>query len=87
MAFVDFGMLLVDVAYIVVGVLVGLILLVFTAAYVPVLIDRLTPNINEEREIVRGNRAVAEYFGRLMQGIIIGISIIIGAAILASLRP
>ncbi len=87
MAFLDIGLLFVDLAYVIIGVLIGLVLLVLTAAYVPMLIDRLTPNINEEREIVRGNRAVAEYFGRIVQGVIIGISIIIGAAILASLKP
>jgi len=42
----------------------------------------MTPNIDEEKEIARGNVAVAEYFGRVVAASIIGISIVIAAAIL-----
>jgi hypothetical protein len=46
------------------------------------LIDRLTPNIDEQKEIVRGNSAVAEYFGRVAGATIIGMSLVIAAAVL-----
>ena len=48
----------------------------------PRLIDRMTPNIDEEKEIARGNVAVAEYFGRVVAASIIGISIVVAAAVL-----
>jgi hypothetical protein len=46
------------------------------------LIDRLTPNIDEQKEIVRGNSAVAEYFGRVAGATIIGLSLVVAAAVL-----
>jgi len=46
---------------------------------------RLTPNIDEEKEIARGNRAVARYFGRLTAAAIVGISIVIAAAIIGGI--
>ena len=46
------------------------------------LIDRFTPNIDEQKEIVRGNSAVAEYYGRLVSAAILGVSIVMAAAVL-----
>jgi uncharacterized membrane protein YjfL (UPF0719 family) len=43
-----------------VGGLVGMALVLAASFLVPRLIDRLTPNIDEQREIARGNSAVAE---------------------------
>jgi hypothetical protein len=37
--------------------------------------------MNEDKEIANGNQAVAEYFGRIVAATIIGISIVIAAAI------
>jgi hypothetical protein len=45
----------------------------------------LTPNIDEEKEIARGNTAVAEYYGRVVGACILGLSIVIGAAVLGGL--
>jgi hypothetical protein len=39
--------------------------------------------VDEEREIAQGNVALAQYFGRVVSSVIIGMSIIIAAAILA----
>ena len=61
---------------------VGVILILGATLVIPKLLDRLTPAIDEEKEIARGNRAVAEYFGRLAAAAIIGVSIIIAAAII-----
>ena len=64
------------------GGIVGLGLVVIAAALLPRLIERFTPNIDEEKEIARGNVAVGEYFGRVVGASILGASIIIAAAVL-----
>lgn len=68
-----------------VGGLVGMALVLLASAIVPKLMDRLTPNIDEEKEIARGNAAVAEYYGRIVGACILGMSIVIGAAVLGGL--
>lgn len=65
-----------------IGGLVGMILVFVSSLVVPRLIDRLTPNIDEQKEIVRGNSAVAEYFGRVAGATIIGMSLVVAAAVL-----
>lgn len=65
--------------------LLGMIFMFVGVAILPKMLDRLTPNINEEKEMVRGNVAVANYFGRVVQAAIIGMSIIIAAAIMAGI--
>ncbi len=65
-----------------IGGIVGIVLILLAALVMPRLIDRLTPNIDEDKEIARGNQAVAEYFGRIASASIIGVSIVIAAAIL-----
>lgn len=71
--------------FIIITAVVGIFLILASTLIIPRLIDRLTPNIDEDKEIARGNRAVAEYFGRISAAGIIGISIIIGAAILGGI--
>jgi hypothetical protein len=73
------------ILFAVVGGLVGIALVLIASCLVPRLIERLTPNIDEEKEIVRGNVAVAEYFGRVVAACIIGISIVIAAAVAAGI--
>ncbi|MCX5832163.1 MAG: DUF350 domain-containing protein [Deltaproteobacteria bacterium] len=68
-----------------VGGLVGMALVLLASAIVPKLMDRLTPNIDEEKEIVRGNVAVAEYFGRVVGACILGLSIVVAAAVLGGI--
>jgi uncharacterized membrane protein YjfL (UPF0719 family) len=65
-----------------IGGLVGIALVLVSSLIVPRLIDRLTPNIDEQKEIARGNSAVAEYFGRVAGATIIGLSIVVAAAVL-----
>jgi len=62
--------------------IVGIALVMVSTLFIPRLLDRLTPNLDEDKEIARGNRAVAEYFGRIVSACIVGISIVIAAAIL-----
>ena len=65
-----------------IGGLVGMALVLVFSLIIPRLIDRLTPNIDEQKEIVRGNSAVAEYFGRVAGATIIGLSLVVAAAVL-----
>lgn len=68
-----------------VGGVVGILLVLFSAAYVPRIIDKLTPTLDEGKEIARGNQAVAEYFGRLVSSAILGISLVVAAAVLGGI--
>jgi ABC-type multidrug transport system fused ATPase/permease subunit len=70
------------IVFSVVGGLVGMMLVLLASVIVPRLIDRFTPNIDEQKEIVRGNKAVAEYYGRLVSAAILGVSIVVAAAVL-----
>jgi uncharacterized membrane protein YjfL (UPF0719 family) len=69
----------------IVGALIGIILVLASSLAIPRLLDRLTPNIDEHKEIVRGNQAVAEYFGRLVSAAIVGVSIVVAAAVLGGI--
>ncbi len=68
-----------------VGAAVGILLVLAATAFIPRLLDRLTPNIDEQKELVRGNRAVGDYYGKVVAASILGISIVIAAAILGGL--
>jgi hypothetical protein len=70
------------IVFSVVGGLVGMMLVLLASVIVPRLIDRFTPNIDEQKEILRGNSAVAEYYGRLVSAAILGVSIVVAAAVL-----
>lgn len=70
------------VVYIVVGGLAGVGLVLLAASILPRLIDRLTPHVDEGKEIARGNQAVALYFGLVVAACIIGVSLVIAAAVL-----
>ena len=70
------------IVFSVVGGLVGMMLVLLASVVVPKLIDRFTPNMDEQKEIIRGNSAVAEYYGRLVSAAILGVSIVVAAAVL-----
>ena len=72
-------------AYALAGALAGAALMLLFSVVLPPIVNRMTPNIDEEKEIARGNRAVAEYFGRVVSAGIIGMSIIVAAAVLGGL--
>ena len=65
-----------------IGGLAGMVLVLVSSLMVPRLMDRLTPNIDEQKEIARGNSAVAEYFGRVTSATILGFSLVVAAAVL-----
>ncbi len=76
----------VGVTFTIIGGVLGFLFMILGVFIIPKLLDALTPNINEEKEIVRGNLAVATYFGGIVQATIIGLSIIIAAAVIAGLH-
>jgi len=69
----------------VIGGVIGMALVIASSLILPGLIDRLTPNIDEQKEIARGNAAVGEYYGRIVGSAILGVSIVIAAAILGGI--
>ena len=80
-----FGLLGWAVVFAAVGAVAGILLVLLAATYVPRLLNKVTPNIDEGREIARGNVAVAEYFGRVCAAAIIGLSLVVSAAILGAM--
>jgi uncharacterized membrane protein YjfL (UPF0719 family) len=73
------------VVFSIVGGIVGVALVIAASAVLPKLIDRLTPNIDEGKEIARGNVAAAHYFGRVVGASILGISLVVAAAVLGGI--
>lgn len=73
------------VAFCLIGGLVGVVLVLGASALVPRLMERMTPAIDEGKEIARGNVAVAQYFGRIVAACIIGLSIVVAAAVLGGI--
>lgn len=73
------------VVFSMVGGIMGILLILAATMFIPRILNRMTPNLNEDKEIARGNRAVAEYFGRVVGSTIIAIGIVIAAAILGGI--
>jgi len=73
------------ITFSVIGALLGSCMVIIAAGFLPKMVDKLTPMIDEDKEILRGNLAVAEYFGRITSSAIIGVSIVIAASILGGL--
>lgn len=69
----------------IVGALIGMVLVIVSSLVLPTLINRLTPNIDEEKEMVRGNVAVGEYYGRVVGSSILGVSIVVAGAVLGGI--
>jgi hypothetical protein len=74
-----------SVVFAIVGGIVGIALVLASTLVIPKLIDRMTPTLDEEKEIARGNVAVAEYFGRVVAACILGVSIVVAAAVMAGI--
>ncbi len=73
------------VAYTLLAGILGILLMLLASAFIPRILNRLTPNLDEEKEIARGNVAVAEYFGRVVAAGILGVSIVVAAAVAAGI--
>ncbi|MBI4015540.1 MAG: DUF350 domain-containing protein [Candidatus Aenigmarchaeota archaeon] len=74
------------VGFTVVGIVIGFAAMLVATVLLPKLINRLTPDLDEGKEIKRGNNAVAQYFGRIVSAAILGMAIIIGSAIIAGIH-
>ena len=74
-----------SVIFSVVGGLIGMALVIASSLILPGLIARLTPNLDEQKEIARGNTAVGEYYGRIVGAAILGMSVVIAAAVLGGI--
>jgi len=68
-----------------VGGAAGAFLLIWFSSRIPSIFNKITPDLDEGKEILRGNRAVADYFGRIVSAAILGVSVIIAAAVLGGL--
>jgi ABC-type antimicrobial peptide transport system permease subunit len=73
------------IIYTLIGSILGLIIMCAFTYIIPKIVDRLTPTIDDEKEILRGNLAVATYSGMITQAVIIGLSIIVASAIIAGI--
>jgi hypothetical protein len=73
------------VVFVFIGALLGVALVLVAAAFVPRILDKFTPSIDEGREIARGNTAVAQYFGLVCGASIIGLSLVVAAAVLGGI--
>ena len=73
------------VIFSVIGGVVGVVLVLSASLVLPRLVQQMTPNIDEDKEIARGNVAVAQYFGRVVAASIIGLSIVVAAAVLGGI--
>jgi hypothetical protein len=69
----------------IVGAVIGMVLVVASTLVLPTLINRMTPNIDEQKEMARGNSAVGEYYGRVVGSAILGVSIVVAAAVLGGI--
>jgi hypothetical protein len=69
------------VVFMLMGGVVGMALVLISSLIVPRVIEKHTPRIDEQKEILRGNTAVAEYFGRIVSAAILGVSIVVAAAV------
>jgi hypothetical protein len=67
------------------GAAAGAALLLWFSARIPAIFNKITPDIDEGKEIIRGNRAVGDYYGRIVAAAILGVSLIIAAAVLGGL--
>lgn len=74
------------VAYSVLSFGLGIFSFGVSLVLLPKMLNRLTPGLDEEKEIAGGNRAAGTYFGLVVGSAIIGVSIIIAAAIIAGMH-
>lgn len=74
-----------SVVFAAVGGLVGIALVLCASLVLPKLINRMTPNMDEEKEIARGNIAVAQFFGLVVGASILGVSLVAAAAVLGGI--
>jgi len=65
------------------GILGSAIVLVLST-FLPKILNRLTPGIDEEKEIAKGNVAVGTFFGKVVAASIIGVSVVVASTIIGA---
>ncbi|MBM3229158.1 DUF350 domain-containing protein [Candidatus Parvarchaeota archaeon] len=78
--------LVIATAFTVLGGVLGIFFMLVGVYFIPKITDKFTPDVNEGKEIAKGNLAVATYFGRVVGAAIIGMSIIVAAAVIAGIH-
>ena len=73
------------IVFALVGGVVGVALVLAASMVLPRFVERITPNLDEAKQLARGNVAVAEYVGRIIAATIIGMSIVVAAAVLGGI--
>jgi hypothetical protein len=68
-----------------IAAILGSLLLWVITLILPRLVARFSPHLDEEREIAEGNRAVADFHGRVVSALILGVSLIIATSIFVGL--
>jgi hypothetical protein len=76
----------IPLAYAFGGAILGIATFALALWFVPKFLNHLTPQIDEEREILKGNQAVAIYYGLLVGSAIIGVALVIAAAVIAGIH-
>ncbi|HOL62099.1 MAG: hypothetical protein N2Z60_09470 [Elusimicrobiales bacterium] len=75
------------IAIVVISLIISLVSLAFFMSVIRKafnIINEITPDIDEIKEILRGNTAVSEYYSRVVSAVIIGISIIFSVVLIIS---
>ncbi|MGC8728772.1 MAG: hypothetical protein ACP5SD_05835 [Elusimicrobiales bacterium] len=75
------------IAIVVISLIISLVSLAFFMSVIRkafTIINEVTPDIDEIKEILRGNTAVSEYYSRVVSAVIIGISIIFSVVLFIS---
>ena len=83
---VNWDNVVVGVTFTFIAGILGFLFMILGVFILPKIANRFTPNLDEEKEILRGNMAMAKYFGSVVHAMIIGLSIIIAAAVIAGLH-
>ncbi len=71
--------------FILIGSSIGILIVFAACALLPKILNKLTPGVDEEKEIARGNVAMAQYFGRVSAAGIIGVSVVVAAAVVGGI--
>lgn len=64
--------------------ILGSAIVLLLGTFLPKLLNRLTPGIDEEKEIAKGNVAVGTFFGKVVAAGIIGVSVVVASTIIAA---
>ena len=64
--------------------IISSVLVLAVGTVLPRFLNKLSPKIDEEKEIAGGNVAVATYFGKIVASCILGVSIVISTSIIGA---